>query len=173
MDPYISLKLEKEISEGDSDPLVSIIIYEWRDEMYIGKLASPDDLQVGAISYSSERDSRLTTLFLQKEVICDVRTIEAKLCNDSSLGAYILKDSASQKAQNQISTEAIHLKDPHEIKYSIKKTGYYCVGTYAFSNQDYKGTVEFRNAYGELAAANIAKLPFYGGLTILYAVIGV
>ena len=31
----------------------------------------------------------------------------------------------------------------------------------------------FRNAYGELPAAQIAKLPFYGGLTIVYAVIGV
>ena len=32
--------------------------------------------------------------------------------------------------------------------------------------------VEFRNAYGELPAAQIAKLPFYGGITIVYAVIG-
>lgn len=32
--------------------------------------------------------------------------------------------------------------------------------------------VEFRNAYGELPAAQIAKLPFYGALTIVYAVIG-
>lgn len=32
--------------------------------------------------------------------------------------------------------------------------------------------VTFRNSYGELPAAQIAKLPFYGGLTIVYAVIG-
>lgn len=37
---------------------------------------------------------------------------------------------------------------------------------------EYKGAVIFRNAYGELPAAQIAKLPFYGGLTIAYAVIG-
>ena len=30
---------------------------------------------------------------------------------------------------------------------------------------------EFRNAYGELPGAQIPKLPFYGGLTIVYAVI--
>lgn len=30
----------------------------------------------------------------------------------------------------------------------------------------------FQNAYGELPAAQIAKLPFYGGITIVYAVIG-
>lgn len=35
----------------------------------------------------------------------------------------------------------------------------------------YTATVEFRNAYGELPAAQIAKLPFYGGITLVYAVI--
>ena len=37
---------------------------------------------------------------------------------------------------------------------------------------EYTATVEFRNAYGELPAAQIAKLPFYGGITVVYAVIG-
>lgn len=64
------------------------------------------------------------------------------------------------------------LKDPVAVNYPVKKTGFYCVSTYAYSGQDYKAVVEFRNAYGELPAAQIAKLPFYGGLTIVYAVIG-
>lgn len=38
--------------------------------------------------------------------------------------------------------------------------------------REYTAVVEFRNAYGELPAAQIAKLPFYGGLTIVYAVVG-
>lgn len=46
------------------------------------------------------------------------------------------------------------------------------MGTYGYSDVEYKAAVEFRNAYGELPAAQIAKLPFYGGLTIVYAVIG-
>ena len=54
----------------------------------------------------------------------------------------------------------------------VKKTGYYCVWTWGYSAAEYKGVVEFRNAYGELPAAQIAKLPFYGGLSIVYAVIG-
>lgn len=33
--------------------------------------------------------------------------------------------------------------------------------------------MEWRNAFGELPAAQIAKLPFYGGLTIVYAVLGI
>lgn len=56
------------------------------------------------------------------------------------------------------------------MNYPVKRTGYYCVGTYGFSAEDYRAVVEFRNAYGELQAAQIAKLPFYGGLTIVYAV---
>lgn len=46
------------------------------------------------------------------------------------------------------------------------------MSTYGYSGDDYRGVVEFRNAYGELPAAQIPKLPFYGGLTIVYAVVG-
>jgi hypothetical protein len=67
------------------------------------------------------------------------------------------------------------LKDPGApINYGIKKTGYYCISTSAFSpdSLQYELVVEFRNAFGELQAAQIAKLPFYGGIAILYAVVG-
>jgi hypothetical protein len=68
----------------------------------------------------------------------------------------------------------VHLKQkPQPINYPIKKTGYYCVGTSAFTDNDYTAIVEFRNAYGELPASQIPKLPFYGGLAIAYAVVGV
>jgi len=72
---------------------------------------------------------------------------------------------------NPVMTQAIHLKDPQAVNYPVKKTGYYCVGTWGYSAGDYKAVVEFRNAFGELQAAQIAKLPFYGGLTIVYAVL--
>lgn len=69
--------------------------------------------------------------------------------------------------------EKVDLNDPKPITYQIKKTGFYCVNTKGLPEEvDYKAAVEFRNAYGELPAAQIAKLPFYGGLTIVYAVIG-
>jgi hypothetical protein len=47
------------------------------------------------------------------------------------------------------------------------------VGTWGQAAQEYRAAVEFRNAYGELPAAQIAKLPFYGGLTLVYAVMGI
>ena len=70
-----------------------------------------------------------------------------------------------------ILTKAIHLKDPGPIHYSIKKTGYYCVVTDVYTAEKYSAVTEFRNAYGELPATQIPKLPFYGGMTILYAVV--
>ena len=98
--------------------------------------------------------------------------IKEGLCNSTQIGQFILQENATSISRNPIITKALDLKDPTPIKYNIKKTGYYCVWTYGYSAPEYKGVVEFRNSYGELPAAQIAKLPFYGGLTIVYAVIG-
>lgn len=58
------------------------------------------------------------------------------------------------------------------MNYPVKDTGFYCVSTFSFSGREYTAVVEFRNAYGELPAAQIPKMPFYGALTIVYAAIG-
>ena len=92
-------------------------------------------------------------------------------CNETQIGAFILSKNATQSL-NAIVSQSIHLKDAKPINYPVKKTGYYCVGTYGYSAEKYEATVVFRNSYGELPAAQIPKLPFYGGLTIVYAVIG-
>jgi hypothetical protein len=34
--------------------------------------------------------------------------------------------------------KAIHLNNPDAVKYPVRKTGFYCVSTYAYSGQDYK-----------------------------------
>jgi hypothetical protein len=111
----------------------------------------------------------------QNEYLCDEDPIQAGFCNVNQTGEFVLAQNATDLSKNVIFTQAVHLKDPGlPIYYGIKKTGYYCVGTASFSPLDaeYTATVEFRNAYGELPAAQIAKLPFYGGITIVYAVIG-
>jgi hypothetical protein len=82
-----------------------------------------------------------------------------------------LAPNATEKSNNVILTKAIHLKDTQPINYPIVKTGYYCVITEPYSASKYTAVVEFRNAYGELPATQIPKLPFYGGITILYAVV--
>jgi hypothetical protein len=105
--------------------------------------------------------------------ICDQVKVDADLCTSEEIGSFILAANATEASKSPILSKAINLKDPAAINYPVKKTGFYCVSTYAFSGHDYQGVVEFRNAYGELPAAQIAKLPFYGGLTIVYAVFGV
>jgi len=115
-----------------------------------------------------EADTRL--IGAQKQYICNDGNVKASLCNDSQIGEFILNANHTQ-SRNPIISHTVHLKDPKPINYPVSKTGYYCVGTFGFSSDQYKAAIEFRNAYGELPAAQIAKLPFYGGLTIVYAVI--
>jgi hypothetical protein len=112
---------------------------------------------------------------LVKENICDQHNVDNKLCDKEALGSFILDPNATESSGSPILSTAIHLNDPRAINYPIRKTGFYCVSTAAFSeNLDvYSAVVEFRNAYGELQAAQIPKLPFYGALTIIYAVVGV
>jgi hypothetical protein len=153
IDPYIETVFVKDNEAGDSDPLVSVVIFEWSDENLIGRSVS-DDPEA-------------------KETICDQASIEAKLCEEDQIGSFILAANASDASKFPIISQAVHLNNPTSINYPIKKTGFYCVSTYGYSGKDYKAAVEFRNSYGELPAAQIAKLPFYGGLTIVYAVIGV
>ena len=110
---------------------------------------------------------------LQKQNICDKANKDAGLCGDDDLGSFILAPNAANMSQSPLVSTAVHLNDPKPINYPVKRTGFYCVSTYAYSGEDYKGVVSFRNAYGELPAPQIPKLPFYGALTIVYAVVGV
>lgn len=94
------------------------------------------------------------------------------MCTEDQIGSFILAENATDAAKHSIISKAVNLNDPEAINYPVKGTGFYCVSTYAYSGEDYKAIVEFRNAYGELPAAQIPKLPFYGALTIVYAVVG-
>lgn len=90
-------------------------------------------------------------------------------------GEFIMAPNATKLSKGLLFTQAVHVKDPGlPYNYEIKKTGYYCVGVTAFQPRDlvFKATVEFRNAYGQLPGSQIAKLPFYGGITIAYVVVG-
>lgn len=154
-EPHILVKFLKNNAEDDLDPIASMIIFEWKDYDLVGVLPTPDSIT--------------------KEYICDPETINNGWCNGNQTGEFILAENATEISKNLIFTKAVHLKDPGlPINYGIKKTGYYCVGSTGYSPEgvEYTATVEFRNAYGELPAAQIAKLPFYGGITIVYAVIG-
>ncbi|KAF1989957.1 hypothetical protein K402DRAFT_325576 [Aulographum hederae CBS 113979] len=149
VDPFISIKFMK--ATGDGDPTISMVMFEWKDEPLIGKSSSE-----GA----------------EKQFICTDQAISQQLCTKNETMQFILADNAAETSKSQIITQAIHLKEPPSIKYPIQKTGWYCVNTWSSDETEYTAVVEFRNAFGELPAPDIAKLPFYGGLALLYAVIG-
>ncbi|KAL8795096.1 MAG: hypothetical protein Q9195_002393 [Heterodermia aff. obscurata] len=151
-DPFVLTKFINATTKGDEDPIVSFVIFEWHDEDLVGVWPSPDATK--------------------KEYICDEENVKKSFCNETEIGQFILSPNASD-SRNLILSQSVHLKNPQAINYAINKTGYYCVSTSPFSSDNYKAAVEFRNAYGELPAAQIAKLPFYGGLTIVYAVIAI
>jgi hypothetical protein len=118
----------------------------------------------------------------QREYICNEDALKAQLCNATHAGEWILADDADAKSKSFIRTTAVHLDEPQVINYPVAssgeqkislKTGYYCVATAASADVDYEAIVTFRNAYGELPAAQIPKLPFYGGVTIAYFLVGV
>lgn len=115
-----------------------------------------------------------------REYICDDNAVEMQWCNATHHGEWILADNADAVSNMHIRTAAINLDDPKPINYPVAsgekkiniKTGYYCVAALGIvEGMDFSAIVTFRNAYGELRAAEIAKLPFYGGITIVYFVV--
>ncbi|GAW12775.1 hypothetical protein ANO14919_021460 [Xylariales sp. No.14919] len=151
VDPFILTVFPNDTIKTEEDPVVSLIIFEWKDQDLIGAFANPEAFS--------------------KELICNKENVKNNLCEEPHLGEWIVTPNATEKSSSLILTQAVHLKSAAPINYPIKKTGYYCVATYGYTAGDFMGVVEFREAYGELPATQIPKLPFYGGITILYAVV--
>lgn len=156
IDPFILVKFSKSAAT-QGDPLASLVIFEWQDEGLIGQYPTAEGTHENEL----------------KETICDQNNVDLKLCTADQIGSFLLTSNATDVSLNPIVSTAVHLNDPDAIKYTVRKTGFYCVSTYAYSDEPYTAVVTFRNSYGELPAAQIAKLPFYGALTIVYAVVGV
>ncbi|KAK5119107.1 hypothetical protein LTR62_000318 [Meristemomyces frigidus] len=160
--PFILTKFLKpdglsEDGEG-SDPVVSIVVFEWSDKAEIGHPIPPPS---GTGTEASAPGERI--------YICDQNAADMGYCGKNELGQFIVSATGIAAASPRIITQAIHLNDPAPLNYPIKRTGYYCVGTSAFTaNTTYTALVEFRNAFGELPAAQIPKLPFYAALTLVY-----
>ncbi|KAL1628623.1 Membrane protein ptm1 [Neofusicoccum ribis] len=157
VDPFILVNTvrDKIADEKGEDPVISLLIFEWQDKQFLGKPADAD--------------------YMDRKYICDDDAVQQNYCNQTDLGKFILADNSEKASNRLIRTEAIHTaaKERLAVNYPIGKTGYYCVETYAPDGVEYTAIAEFRNAYGELPAAQIAKLPFYGAMALVYAVIGV
>lgn len=151
VDPYISFDLKKLNKEG-----ISVVIFDFQDYIHIGAKT-----KAGVVKY-----------------ICDEEAIKENLCQEKNKNQFIISpeaydpDSDTEKSLSaDIHTFSVGNTGLVKDKYAIKKTGYYCVGTYAKDTGiSYKAEVNFRNSFGNLAASEINKLPLYGLLAIFYVV---
>lgn len=109
---------------------------------------------------------------LQMIYICNGNAVELSLCNKTEYGQFITQPDTNSSSSGTIFTTAVKLKSPKPLEYKVTRTGYYCVWTNHFNVEKYNAAVVFQNSYGELPGSQIAKLPFYGGLTVVYAVVG-
>lgn len=160
-DPYILTKfIPPDSFEHPGNPLVSLVVFEWNDSNLIG-------VPTGNTTNGTIRNP------VQRTYICDQAAVDENLCPSNKLGAFILAANESSVRQSRIISEAIPLTKPQPIKYPVVHTGYYCVGTFGFSDEPYRAVVEFRNAFGELPAAQIPKLPFYAAITVIYAFLAI
>jgi hypothetical protein len=170
VDPFILVKFVKpDDLPAAEDPVVSLVIFEWSDRPLVGAVVPNKDGEGERVRSPRTMLPYHMLIQSQEVFLCDESARDEKLCDAKNLGEFILSPNATTKSNALIRTEAIHLKEPGAINYPIKRTGYYCVSTAGYSAAEYTGIVEFRNAFGELPAAQIAKLPFYSAITLVYA----
>lgn len=181
VEPFIEVKfVDTDKNKELNDPTVSVIVWEWKDSSLFGKQLGDEVCRMSHVACRITSITSGTLTILQFVYICDRPSIKSNLCNATHEGEWILADDYQAQSKNLIRTEAIHLDKKTLINYPNKdnaekvplKTGYYCVATYPYTaDVQYEAIVTFRNAYGELPAAQIPKLPFYGGITIAYFVV--
>ncbi|KAK9369647.1 lung seven transmembrane receptor-domain-containing protein [Lipomyces kononenkoae] len=154
VDPYIKVDITKLSTDMNTESsVVSLVIFEWTDVNYIGV-------------DSGQADG-------SKVYVCDKAAVDANYCSEDNYGQFLLQGSTNGSIAS-VFTKGVTLSgdEPATVTYDVRKTGFYCVGSYALTaDGGYTGTVNFQNAFGNLPASQIAKLPFYGGLAIAYGVV--
>lgn len=65
MDPFILTKFIQATPEGGEDPIVSLVIFEWRDEDLVGVWPSEDAPKVGTVAMHSRRPTLIGTVRLE------------------------------------------------------------------------------------------------------------
>ncbi|KAK7204293.1 integral membrane protein [Myxozyma melibiosi] len=155
VDPYIKVDIHRSATSTSSETgTVSVVVFEWTDVDLIG-------IDTG--------DSKNPVAY-----VCSEDAVKNKLCTQDHFGEFLLRDAGDDSTVRSIVTKAVEIHDgfAEPLTYQVHRTGFYCVGTYGITTDDggYAGTVTFQNAYGQLPASQVAKLPFYGGMAIAYAV---
>lgn len=154
--PHIGIRLNqfgKDVFDSkhpDAKPLqdikISYVIFEYKDLVHLGKV----DKDTG-----------------RKVYVCTQAAVDRGLCESKLLGKFLVDSDVTNTTV--YTAQLTHLGQAN-ITYLVEKTGYYCVSTYLSSHTKYRGVVNFQNAFGQLSASEIPKLPAYGILTLCYAV---
>lgn len=58
-DPFILTEFPKFEGEGDEDPIVSLVVFEWRDEEFVGVWETEDAAKVCTINLAGDRHSNI------------------------------------------------------------------------------------------------------------------
>ncbi|SCU97471.1 LAMI_0F10198g1_1 [Lachancea mirantina] len=152
VDPYIALSF-KELRDTEG---LSVVIFDFKDYQHLGVSASDGE----------------------KYYICDQKAIDLGLCNSTSENQYLVTETLYDPDTQENKTLSAPITSFYQTsegkwdsKYPIRSTGYYCVVAYSQDETaKFSATVNFRNAFGQLPAAEINKLPLYGLLAIFYVV---
>lgn len=105
--------------------------------------------------------------------VCDDQAVEFGVCEESEIGTFLTHKANDKPLFAPIRTEKVELAHPRSLHYPIKKTGFYCVTTHGSNSPEepYLAAVVFQNPFGQLPASDVAKLPFFSVLAIVYALI--
>lgn len=159
---------------GSIKPHIGLSLKQYQDHKYNSKNkdAKFDDINVSYIIFEY-KDLVNIGVYLGEEgykFICDEYAVdELHVCSKDQLGQFIVN---SNSTNSTILTSQLHQLGNANINYPINQTGYYCISTFSplGNNIKYRGTINFQNAFGQLNASEIPKLPAYGILTLCYAI---
>ncbi|KAM9899190.1 hypothetical protein OXX79_005877 [Metschnikowia pulcherrima] len=157
---------------GNKSPHISIKLDQFKDHKFDVKNPTEyEDIEVSYVVFEYKDLDKLGVRLPdsnRKKYICDDVALQAGVCGQDDYGSFI--------AGGDITNTTIHISKMTQLgfanlTYPVTKTGYYCVSTFStISGPKYKGFVNFQNAFGNLSASEIPKLPAYGILTVFYAV---
>ncbi|KAG7872149.1 hypothetical protein KL938_005356 [Ogataea parapolymorpha] len=150
VDPFIKVDVKRFGSDDASHSPLSLIVFEYRDLDYIGV----HDNHTGKTHY-----------------VCTPELVREAQCSSDQLDQFIVLSNTS--GSNLISTAQLTELGTNGYSYHVANTGYYCVAVHApkhSGSDSFSVIVNFHNAYGNLPASEIPKLPLYGLLAVVYAV---
>lgn len=159
---------------GSIKPHIGLSLKQYQDHKYDSKHkdAEYDDIKVSYIIFEY-RDLMNIGVYLGEgryKFICDEHAVnDLGVCSKDQIGQFIVN---SNTTNSTILASQLHQLGNANINYPINRTGYYCISTFAPQDDKikYRGTINFQNAFGQLNASEIPKLPAYGILTLCYAI---